>query len=180
MNINICSEEIVKEVEHTNDFSSEEVQPSSITTDYAVSVNAEKTNFQIENTLSSSIVVSEAIDNEQVSNISQNLFPSNRIDVIKEDENKDDEDKRGASVIPKVSTGVKMIGSLGLLSQYASSSYESDDTEDEDKKSDGTKSSHDSEKIKSKADSFSKSILDNAISQGGYRGVNVDTYVCIY
>lgn len=169
MIINISSEERVKE----------DLDPSSITTDYEVSVNAKKTDVRIEKTASISIVVTEAIESEQIggSNSSQNLLASNKIDIIKEDENRVDEDERGASDLPPGSTEVKMIGSLGLLSQYASSSDETDDAEDENSNSDGTKCSHDSKKSKNKAKLLAKCILGNSISQGTYRGVNVQTYV---
>lgn len=179
MNINTFSGEIVKEEEQIEVFSSEELHASSIITDYGVSANVEKTDIQIVNTSSTSIVVSEVIENEQIggSNSSQNLIPSNQINVIYENENKDNKDEKAATVTPALSTEVKMIGSLGLLSQYASSSDETDDTEDEDSNSDRTDGPQDSEKIKNKTDSLTKNILDNAIYQGGYRGANIDTYV---
>lgn len=179
MNINIFSEEIVKEEERIKVFSSEELHASSIITDYGVSVNVEKTDIQIVNTSSTSIVVSEAIKSEQIgdSNSSQNPIPRNRINVIKEDENKDNKDEKAATVTPALSTGVKMIGSLGLLSQYGSSSDETDDAEDEHSNSDRTDGPQDSEEIKNKTDSLAKDILDNATYQGGYRGTTIDTYV---
>lgn len=178
MNINIFSEERVNEEEHTKDFRSTEIHPSSITTDYAKSLNAEKTDVQIEKTSSTPIVVSEAIESEEsgCSNSSQNLVSSNQIDVIKENEIKDDDDKKRATVIPASLPEVKMIGSLGLLSQYASSSEDTGDTEDEDSNSDETESSQASHKRRNQTDLLAKNILDNATSQGGYRSINVDAY----
>lgn len=176
MTKNTSNEEIIEKEQHTKSFLIEEIHPNSITTDCAVSLNTEETDIQIENTSSTSIVASEVIGSEQIegSNRSQNMLPINQIDAIKEGEH-DDKDKRVATVIPTVSTVVSKIGSLGLLCQYASSSDETNDTEDEDTNCDATETSMDS--IKNKTESLAKSILDNALSQGGYRGVNAEMYV---